>query len=206
MSIEELFKKRKQIKLYDVNNTPDKALIESLINKTFDLVPSKQSLIPYKIYILGPDCFKLKEIFFEISKSNTGGGQNDNIKAPYVLLFTRRLITNPNDAVKRKIKLGDNYIGCDPKKYHLNDKDASIEIGMFSKILTALCLENNIDTSYLLCFPPKKENENWKKLSFIEDEVLFSMQLGYKSKLFEYDRHIEETKPNKNEIITWIKG
>ena len=63
MSIEELFKKRKQIKLYDVNNTPDKALIESLIDKTFDLVPSKQSLIPYKIYILGPDCFKLKEIF-----------------------------------------------------------------------------------------------------------------------------------------------
>jgi hypothetical protein len=206
MTVEKIFKTRRHTKLYDINSAPDRNLVESLINKTFDLVPSKQNLMPYKLYVLGPDCVKYKEIFFEISKFFKGGGQNYNIKAPYVIIFTRRLIKNPNDAVLRKIKLGHTYSNCDPEKYHLMDKDAGIEIGMFSEILSALCLEHNIDISYILCFPSRNRNKDWEKLSFIEDEPLFSMQLGFKSKLFEYDRHIEETKPSKDEVITWIKG
>ena len=204
MSVEELLKKRKQIKLYNVNEAPDKAIVESLIDKTFLLTPSKQSLMPYKIHILGPECVEYKKKFFELSKTKKGGDQNYNIKAPYVLIFTRRLVTNPNDAVKRKLALGHTYGVCDPKEYKKLDKDVGIEIGMFSKVLTVLCLEKNIDVSYLLCFPPYDKDERWKEFDFIKDDVLFSMQLGFKSRLFDYDTHIEEKKPEKNEVITWV--
>ena len=36
MSIEELFKKRKQTKLYDKNTIPDREMVETIINKTFE--------------------------------------------------------------------------------------------------------------------------------------------------------------------------
>jgi hypothetical protein len=204
MTVEELLKKRKQTRLYNVNKTPDKALVESLIDKTFHLTPSKQSLMPYKIDILGPECVEYKEKFFKLSKTIKGGGQNYNHKAPYVLIFTRRLVTNPNDAVKKKIALGHPYGVCDALEYKKFDKDVGIEIGMFSKVLTALCLESNIDVSYLLCFPLYNEDKRWKQLDFIKDDVLFSMQLGFKSELFTYETHIGEKKPEKNEVITWI--
>ena len=82
----------------------------------------------------------------------------------------------------------------------------AIEIGMFSKILTTLCLENNIDVSYLLCFPTKEQDKRWYEFDFLDDEILFSMQLGYKSNKFTRNKNKEETKPEKNEIINWLKG
>ena len=171
MSIENTLNKRKQIKLFDTENVPDKKLIISLIDKTFELVPSKQSLMPYKVHVLGPEFKDLKERFFNISKTKTGGVYNNNILAPYVLIFTRRLVKNPNIDVQRKITFGHNYGVCDPKRYKNFDKDVAIEIGMFSN-----------------------------------DEILFSMQLGYKSNKFTRNKNKEETKPEKNEIINWLKG
>lgn len=206
MSIENTLNKRKQIKLFDTENIPDKKLIISLIDKTFELVPSKQSLMPYKVHVLGPEFKDLKERFFNISKTKTGGVYNNNILAPYVLIFTRRLVKNPNIDVQRKIAFGHNYGVCDPKRYKNFDKDVAIEIGMFSKILTALCLENNIDVSYLLCFPTKEQDKRWYEFDFLDDEILFSMQLGYKSNKFTRNKNKEEIKPEKNEIINWLKG
>ena len=69
MSIENTLNKRKQIKLFDTENVPNKKLIISLIDKTFELVPSKQSLMPYKVHVLGPEFKDLKERFFNISKT-----------------------------------------------------------------------------------------------------------------------------------------
>ena len=204
MSVTNTLRKRKQIRLFDTENVPDKKLITSLIDKTFELVPSKQSLMPYKVHILGPEFKDLKEKFFNISKTKTGGVYNNNILAPYVLFFTRRLVKNPNKDVQRKIAFGHNYGVCDPKRYKNFDKDTAIEIGMFSKILTLLCLENNIDVSYLLCFPSKVEDKRYNEFDFLDDELLFSMQLGYKSNKYTRFKNKLETKPDKNEVINWI--
>jgi hypothetical protein len=204
MSIEELFKKRKQTKLYDKNTIPDRKIVETIINKTFELTSSKQNIMPYKVHILGPEHSDIKEKIFTLSKSKKGGGQNYNIRAPYVLLFTNRLVTNPSEAVKRKMALGHPYGACDPLKYKKFDKDVGIEIGMFSKVLTALCLEKNIDVSYLLCFPDYEQDERWKEFHFIKDPVLFSMQLGYKSKIFTYKTDIGEEKPKKTDVLNWV--
>ena len=61
-----------------------------------------------------------KFFFITLSKPKKGGGQNYNIRAPYVLLFTNRLVTNPSGAVKRKIALGHPYGVCDPLEYKNN--------------------------------------------------------------------------------------
>ena len=48
-----------QTKKWRTDKIPEKDLIDSLLKKTFEIVPSKQSLVPYKIIVLGPDS-KLK--------------------------------------------------------------------------------------------------------------------------------------------------
>ena len=51
---EQLFKSRTQCKKFSRKKIPDRALVEKLLNKTFELVPSKQNLVPYKVKVLGP--------------------------------------------------------------------------------------------------------------------------------------------------------
>ena len=134
----------------------------------------------------------------------SGGAGNTNIlSAPYCLIFTTRLVKNPDSKILARIKKGHVYSVCDPKSYNNMQAGISIEVGMFSKVLTSLCLEKNIDVSYTLCFPPYDNNkkEVWKKLSFIEDPVLFSMQLGYRTGLINYNK---EKKPNIDEVINWV--
>lgn len=206
MSIINTLLRRTQIKTFDDKKMPSEIMINSLIQKTYELTPSKQSLVPYKVHVLGPKDIKYKKIFYELSKSQTGGGNNTNIFAPYVLLFTFRLCDNPNESVKKKIEKGDWYPSCNPKKYRKQKSQTGIEIGMFAKILTMLCLDKKIDVSYLLCYPDwdnDKEKNPWTKLDFITDPVLFSMQIGY-CKLKDKEKPLDEYKPDKDEIINWV--
>lgn len=209
MTVEDLLKKRKQIKMYSPTFIPEKQLVQEVVDKTFELTASKQNLMPYKVHILGPEHKEYKEKFFELSKRNKGGGQNYNIKAPYLLIFTNRLVTNPNASTKTKIKLGHGYPMCDPNRYKKsisNREHVALEVGMFAKVLTALCMEKDFQVSYLLCFPDWEENDSlWKELDFIKDPVVFSMQIGYESQNMTItDNKTFEQKPQKEEIINWI--
>ena len=204
MSVKDLFKKRYQVRKYDPDKIPDKKLIEELINDTFDVVASKQSLVPYKIHVLGPEQTYYKNKLYELSSGLGGGKQNFNILAPYVLLFTFRHITNPSPSVVKKIARGDKYPSCDIEKYKSQKSQVGIEIVMFSKILTALCLEKDLHVSYLLCFPTfRPEKEGWQKINFLKDPLLFSMQIGHKLNN-RYKKPIDEYKPEKSDVINWI--
>ncbi len=55
MTIEEIYKTRWQVRQYDEANIPDKDLIKSLVSKTFELSPSKQNLLPFRVHVLGPE-------------------------------------------------------------------------------------------------------------------------------------------------------
>jgi len=205
MTIEEILKKRKQTKFYDLTNYPNKNEIESIINKTFELTTSKQNLYPYKIHILGPDQKKYKKDFYDIVCYQKGGYPNVNVPtSPYCLIFTLKLIKNIPKVIQDRIKNGHTYALLDSKKYKKHKWEAAIEIGMFAKVLTSLLLEKNIDVSYTGCFPSYDDNkEIWKKLPFIDDTVIFSMQFGYK-----FGNNIKkkdlEPKPEKNEVINWV--
>ena len=186
MMMEKLFETRYQVYTYS-DKVPDKNLVKEIISKTYKITASKQNIVPYKIHVLGPNCKEEKEKIFNHVQKVMGGGHNHNIKAPYNLIFTTRLVTKPGVHVQRLIDSGHDQPCANPKKYKKDKHNISLEIGMFAKILTGFCLENNLGVSYQLCF------RDWQ---YENEEVLFSMQLGYPSspriEKGDYKPHIDE--------------
>jgi len=201
--IEKLLSKRKQVRQYSVEKIPNLEDVNRIINKTYDLVASKQSLVPYKITVLGPHKKEEKQELYNLSVKNDGGHGNENIFAPYVLCFTNRLVDNPNLSVKRKVAKGHRYDLLDPEKYRTRGMEVGVEVGMFAKILTLYCMEYDFDVSYLLCFSDSAIN----KLSFLEDKLIFSMQIGYQKSSDIKDKFLkdaDEYKPDITEIVEWL--
>ncbi len=196
--IEDVYKKRKKIRDF-TDRAPDHDLIVDLMKKTHALVPSKQNLMPYKIHVLGPDCVKLKEELYNLTTSAvsddfTQTHKNYQVYAPYVFVFTPRL-AEPNEAVKISLAKGHCFHACFPETY-LNTgaiETACLEVGMWSKIFTGLCLENDIDVAYLKCF--NSDQNNW---SFIDEQPLFVIAAGYRVKT---NHHYGETKPDWNDVV-----
>lgn len=205
MTIEEILSGRQQTKLFDPDKIPDKEIGDGIIKKAFKLTASKQNLYPYKVHVLGPDKKQQKLDFYDIVCHQKGGAQNINIKhAPYCLIFTIRLVTNPDPIIKYRQSKGHSYEICNPETYQGQIPGVSLEVGMFSKVVTSLALENGMDVAYTGCFPDYKKNEHlWKKLPFIDDLVIFSMQFGYR-----YNEHAfkqaKERKPLEYEVINWV--
>ena len=191
MIMEKLFETRYLVYEY-TDKIPDEQLANDLISKAFKLTASKQSIMPYMVHVLGPNCQEEKEKIFNHVSKLKGGDHNDNIKAPYNLIFTTRLIPlrKVNPFVQRLIAKGHYQICCDPKKYKKDKHEITLEVGMFAKVLTGLCLEKGLGVSYQLCF------KDWE---YENEEVLFSMQFGYpltqkidKKTIGDYKPHIDD--------------
>ena len=205
MSIEKLFYDRSFIKHY-TDTAPPEELVHELINTTYDLVPSKQNLVPYSLNIFGPNCVKEKsEILQHTKRDYHETNPNVQLLAPYVIIFTSRL-AKPNKWVESLIKKGHKYNSCNKDKF-LKDRtlrDVLLEIGMFSTILTGLCLEHKIDTAYTLCQYPASTKQD-----LFKGEPLFIMSLGYKKYYYTRDRQKQfyekrgEIKPKIEDIINW---
>ena len=201
--IEKLLSKRKQVRQYSVEKIPNLEDVNRIINKTYDLVASKQSLVPYKITVLGPHKKEEKQELYNLSVKNDGGHGNENIFAPYVLCFTNRLVDNPNLSVKRKVAKGHRYDLLDPEKYRTRGMEVGVEVGMFAKILTLYCMEYDFDVSYLLCFSDSASQQ----LSFLNDKLIFSLQIGYQKSSDIKDKFLkdaDEYKPDITEIVEWL--
>ena len=211
MTIEEIYNRRWQIRQYDESSPPEKKLIVDLVNKTFDLTPSKQNLMPYRVHILGPEQEKHKKDFWQISKTKPGGQHNYNIFAPYLFMFCMRKVTNPNKKVRAGLKVGVEYT-CTTDNYENAKINACLEMGMFSTILTGLALEQKLAVSYLLCFPDAKRDAKEYKgiLSFLQgDYPLFVMGLGYPYNMKKNNpshkwKAAGEDKPEQNEVVNWV--
>ena len=205
--IEELLSKRKQIRFFRNDVIPERELIDSLLEKTFNLVPSKQSLMPYHVHIFGPDKIDEKEKLYYLSgsihieDSFKDTHYNTQLKAPYVLVFTQRLAW-PNPFVARKILEGLKYSVCDPATYKKHKTGPALEVGMFMMILTTLCMANNIDVSYTLCLPQDNIKYKEQGLNFTDENIIIGMSLGYE-KDSPYIKAIDNTKPNIEEVLSW---
>ena len=208
LDITSIFKKRFQARYFKKDDIPKEELINSLIKKAFDLVPSKQSLIPYSVVVFGPEQTKIKEKLWEAAawhwQRNTKGRKHLGtvpLIAPYLILFCDRTVDDYSPAVKRLVAKGHPYSvlnlnGDIPQK--------CIEVGMFATLLTGLCLEKNLAVSYTLCFP-----YNASLSKFIKDEELLGinkvflyMSIGYA----EGDNFIlekDEYKPPFKNIVEW---
>ena len=211
--IEELFSKRKQINFFRDDLYPKEELIKSLLEKTYEAVPSKQNLMPYEVLVLGPDQAEAKTKLYNLagkkyydatnihdSESNfTKPPQNFQLLAPYVLLFTQRLALPANKTTMARLRRGHRYQVCDPEKYKKAIIIPTIEIGMFMTTLTALCMENNIDVAYTGCLP--NSETSYKNIEYVNEKVYVAMSLGYEKI---YVKIEDEDKPRLDEVITWI--
>ena len=89
--VEDVYKKRRQIRYFS-DKVPPKELVDDLLHKTYELVPSKQNLMPYKIHVIGPDQKVEKEKLYYLStKAGSNTMTNYQVDAPYNLIFTMRL-------------------------------------------------------------------------------------------------------------------
>tara|TARA_B100000029_G_C17473699_1_gene922904 strand:+ start:60 stop:638 length:579 start_codon:yes stop_codon:yes gene_type:complete len=184
-----------QTKKWSKDKIPEKDLIDSLLKKTFEIVPSKQSLVPYKIIVLGPDS-KLKKEMQQASKTYYQPAYE--LDSPYVIVFTERKITKPNPSVQRRIWKKHPY----DKILNIGSglKEKSIEVGMFATIFTELCLENELSIGYTLCFPDKI-NEQFKDEFMITDPFLI-MSIGYSYQKRSLKAK-DEYKPDIDEVICY---
>lgn len=207
MTIEKIYSQRKQTRLYQKQIYPDLKLVNTLLEKAFSLVASKKNIVPYNIYVLGPENNKPKEILYALSQWHKDNN-NTNIFAPYVLLFTSRLAYPSARIIKEmreKNAVGVPYPACSPQHYNTdidNISNTCVEIGIFCNVLAGLCIENNIDISYLSTFPKTNGYERfWNMIPLKGERLLFSMQLGYKST---ESKNLLYTKPDIDEVIEWL--
>ena len=202
MTIQQLYEKRDFIKHY-IDKAPDKQLVNDLITTTYNLVPSKQNLVPYSIHVWGPD--KDKQPILQATKRDYHAvNPNRQLLAPYLVIFTTRLVT-ANKWVQTLIDKGHEHLATS-KDYKIDKsiKNVMLEVGMFTSILTGLCMENDIDTGYTLCQFPDPINQ-----SLFEERVLFIMSLGYRANNYtkqwkqQFYQSRGETKPAINDVITY---
>jgi len=192
----------KQIRYFRQDKHPEEEIIKSLITETYNLVPSKQKLVPYKIHVFGPNNLKEKEALYLATKNRNvkvNTNVNYQIFASYVLLFTSRLCDNPNEEVKNSMKRGHRYNSCNLDKYKISKTISNIEIGMFCSNLSYACLNNNLDIAYTGCLPPNIKQFMPK----IEEDIYLAMSIGYADDGNPYRKNGKQYKPDIKEIIDW---
>tara|TARA_B100001287_G_scaffold50328_2_gene39355 strand:- start:3064 stop:3837 length:774 start_codon:yes stop_codon:yes gene_type:complete len=218
MSIEKLFSKRRQIRAaWDPHKMPSKELIYDLLKRTQNVSASKQNLFPFKIHAFGPDNLEEKQIIEQIcclfptgsvnnynwsEREHQSGGTTNNMPG-WFLVFEQRL-ARKNKFIKDYEKMFEDgkpsvrYTQIDENRFRENSNRtlASIEVGMFTKILAGLCLENDLAISYIRSFPDwswrgqRKEYQkdrnkvglSWDSLPQITEAPLLVVQIGYKGK------------------------
>lgn len=201
----------RQVRYFIQDEYPEEKTIKSFISESYKLTPSKQGLVPYKIHVFGPKNLKEKNALYKLTKNKDVEFQttvNFQLFAPYVLLFTSRLCSNPNPHVLQAAAKGHLYYSCDPKLYQRERIVPCVEIGMFCNNLTKTCLSNGLNIAYTACFPNFiSSHPLFDSLKNIRGERLFlSMSIGYADadKLDEeYILRKDLYKPHADEIINW---
>jgi len=202
----ETIKDRKQVRWYDQEKIPEKSFIDECLKKTYEAVASKQNLMPYKVWAIGPANKELNQGLYEISQ-HSGVRDNYNLlTAPYQFIYTVRLAEG-NAKVESDLAGGHQQPPMDPKKYkdRIIIKSTNIEVGMHATILSKLLIENGLDVAYTLCFEDFEYNPDYwidRGFDFIDDEVQFIMSAGYPDP----EKYIEswEDKPDYSKVVEWI--
>jgi len=209
----------RQARYFKKDEYPAGNIIYSFIYEAYKLTPSKQFIMPYKIHVFGPKNEYEKEILYRATKGKMKyqykqTNMNYQVLAPYVLLFTSRLCSNPNKKVQKEIDRGLAHQSCDPKEYKRARKVPTMEVGMFCNNLSNICLRNGLNIAYTACYPDFIDDDILKNidaptdaLKDVKDEIIYlSMSIGYADPNKSHQEKIERIgycKPHINEIIDW---
>lgn len=226
--IYENFKKYKYVREYDETFDIPQSLIESLLQKTWEVTPSKNNFMPYSVWIIGTDSQFYKDCVYRLClekecESDSRQELNDFIRerytnnniepqfsnvqnCSYLLIFTQRFEDKLNPWQEFTFKNGRNFEQVDSVNPGRSLVGSSIEIGMFANTFGGLCLENNIDISHTLCHP--HHSKAWQKyFPFIKNRVILIMTVGkglrYRQEtLGELENH--DLKPDFDRIVKFI--
>lgn len=206
--IDDILKNRRHVIEFE-DEIPDKELVNSLLQRTWKVTPSKNNFMAYTVHVVTDN--STKKLIYNMCTSNeeqvnanstTQGEYQYILTAPYVLIFTQRLEDKPNKRQQQLIKKGVHYEAVDPNELINMYDTCCIEVGMFANTLTGLCLENDLDVSYTKCF--SQNYKNWiETLPFVNRNPIMIMSIG-KGKIY---REIKEDdlRPDFERIINWVK-
>ena len=218
--IYEVLKKHKHVMEY--NEEADiikKSDIVDLLKKTWEITPSKNNLMPWQVFVIGPDNQNYKNIVYNICSKNEdiANGVNEykdndyikgrnpayaNIKScQYLLIMTQRLSGPLNAYQQKQWDNGVFYDSYTEEGLADSENTICIECGIFGANFRALAIEKEIDTSYTLCFTGKIKY--WKELPFIDKPVTLLMTIGH-GKKYREDIIFNDPKPNFERIVKLI--
>lgn len=222
--IDRILQKRRYVREYDANANISPNLIDSLLQKTWKVTPSKNNFMPYTVHVVGPEHQRYKELVFLNCASNEG--LSDGIENPleerykehppnyanilscsYLFVFTMRLEEKPNPFQQMLIQRGHRYEAVDESRLDNLYATASIEVGLFADCFSALCLQNDIDVSFVGCF--HKDLDKWKDIPFVTRKPILIMTAGkglkYRDEIAK-DSDIEklDLRPDYNRIVNFV--
>lgn len=198
--------KRKHVYEYKEDDIPIHDTIKDIMHKAWQVTPSKQNMMPYKVSILGPNANLTKQKIYNKVVGNHMRMEEEGVKEgaikkvsnkinphyrhvlynPYLIVFSQRLCTDKdiNPFYKRHIKEGhfmeqvsENWIGR-------TIGSTAVEVGLFAENVAALCLEQDIDYSFTSCFPG--DVKQWSDVPFVKHPVVLLMTIG-KAKVYRRD-------------------
>jgi len=228
MSIDEILQKRRYVRRYDKNAKIPESLINSLLQRTWRVTPSKNNFMPYMVHVIGnkPEHQKYKEAVYLNAAQNEGN--HDGVPDPlnerysenlpnyhnilncsYLIIPTLRLEDKPNRFQQYLIKRGHKYEATDPKAVDNLYASAAFEVGLFCDTFSALCLENDIDVSFTGCF--SKNMSTWTELPFLKKPPLILMTVG-KGELYRQEdptmAHVlkNDLRPDYDRIVNFVRS
>ncbi len=232
MDVFDIIKKRRHVKVYS-DKAPPKEQIEKLLWKAWKVTPSKNNFMPYHCNVLGPDkheekhsvwlkTVKNKKVINETNIPKYHGDMTSSHKhwkedgynayfyhlrsAPYLLVFTQR-VCKPNDYYWKSIQRGDFYEQMHEEHMESMLRTTAVEIGMFMANLSAVALNEGLDTSTIACFP-HSDLKQWKDLPFVKHPVVILGSIGNcaqsRREHMSKEEDIDDIKPAPETIIRWI--
>jgi hypothetical protein len=215
----DILNKRMHVYSYKENDIPSFTTINQIMHDAWRVTPSKQNIMPYRATVLGPNNKITKTRIYNKVVDNHVYMEEEGVKDgfipkvsgeinphyrhilhnPYLIVFSQRVCSEDevNPFYKRKINEGhfmeQIYSEWAPKI----KTSTAIEVGLFAQNVAALCLEQDIDYSFTVCFPG--DVEQWSDIPFVKHPVLLLMSIG---KAEMYRREFLSSQSNANDYKT----
>jgi hypothetical protein len=219
--IYDTFKKRRAVREFDTNTDIPVSTVHDLLQKAWEVTPSKNNFMPYTIHVLGPEHQHYKNSIYQKCLANEGRAdgtdvakkyrknQNQDPKIPfyrnivtcsYLLIFTLRLEDQPNYYQRSMMANGCKFECTSEETLGNAHTVASLETGMFSDVFGGLCVESGLDVSSILCF--QKKLDAWTDIPFVTRTPLLLVALG-KAKQYKR-RSYNNPRPNYDRIVNFV--
>ena len=227
--IYETIRKARHVLEFDTDKPVDKEVMKDLLEKTYEITPSKNNMVAWQVHVLGPEHQNYKDILYEGSaKSDTRSNKGTDIPdigaikeeqgiprqytmyrclntAPYVLILTERKASLVSQYQKDAWNRGIFYDPCTEKGLADSRENICVECGLFAMNFRALAIEKGIDTTYTCNFNKQLDTHVWKQLPFVDRRVNVMISVGYGKK---YRREIHpityDYKPSIDKIVKWV--